>query len=181
MERHGKSLGDVGHATKIDGDLRRPAPAETTHHPGTRGHCCALDRDRGCEVNNHLIRRAGAAFDPHVASQWQRDIESAGCAMSLSREGALRHWGAGSDAYVINVLFVLASAGVEIVSGRIRHIASCVIRNNRDVVAYLILTRPAFQRIKGITHSYVRRPRNAAVGARSEEHTSELQSPMYLV
>src|SRR5438105_15936441 len=123
MERHGKSLGDVSHATKIDGDLRRPAPAETTHHPGARGHCCALDRDRGREVNNHLIRRAGAAFDPDVASEWQRDIEGPGSAVGLSRERALRDWGAGSDANVINVFFMLIGVRVEVKCGGIRDIA----------------------------------------------------------
>ena len=37
MERHRDSL-NVGYATEIDGDLRRPAPAETAHHPGARSH-----------------------------------------------------------------------------------------------------------------------------------------------
>src|SRR4029077_15774694 len=34
---------------------------------------------------------AAAAFDSYVAGEWQRDIESASCAMSLSREGTLCH------------------------------------------------------------------------------------------
>ena len=82
---------DVGHAIEIDGDLRRPVPAEIGHMPSTRSHHRAPDRDRAREVNDHLIRRAGAAFDSHVAGEWQRDIESTGSAVHLSRERALRH------------------------------------------------------------------------------------------
>ena len=43
--------------------------------------------------------------------------------MGLSRERALRHWGAGSDANVINVFFVLTGVRVEVKSGGIRDIA----------------------------------------------------------
>ena len=60
---------------------------------------------------------------------------------------------------------MLAPARVEVERGGIRHIGSGVIRYERDVVAYLILVGPAFQRIKGVAHRYVRRPANAAVRA----------------
>src|SRR5439155_21990882 len=86
-ERNRDSL-NVGHASEIDRDLR-PAHAETAHAPGARSHCRALDRDGGSEVNNHLIIVCGsatAAFDSHVASEWQRDIEGASSAMDFSRE-----------------------------------------------------------------------------------------------
>ena len=89
----------------------------------------------------------------------------------LARRETLRVW----KLWTQTVLAPIMASALFIVvfgfslSGRIRHIAPCVVRNNRDVVAYLILARPAFQRIKGITHSYVRRPRNAAVGAVSIE------------
>src|SRR4029077_3154644 len=103
-----------------------------------------LDRDGGGEVNNHLIIVCGpaaAAFNPHITSEWQRDIEGPGSAVDLSRERALRHWGAGSDANVINVLFVLVPGRVEVESGRIRHVAPGIVRNNCDVIAYLALVR----------------------------------------
>jgi hypothetical protein len=94
-ERNSDSL-DVDHASEIDGDLRRPAPAETAHAPGPRGHCCAADRDRACEVNNHLIIVCGpaaAGFDPDIASEWQVDVERAGCSVRLSRDYAGRRDG----------------------------------------------------------------------------------------
>jgi type II secretory pathway component PulM len=60
---------------------------------------------------------------------------------------------------------VLSPARVEVVSSRIRHIAAGVVRDDGDVIAYLALVRPAFERIKGITRRHVRRPGDAAVGA----------------
>ena len=65
----------------------------------------------------------------------------------------------------IDVLLVLSSAGVEVVGGRVGDVASGVIRDNGDVIAYLVLMRPAFQRVKRIADSYVRRPGNTAIGA----------------
>ena len=60
---------------------------------------------------------------------------------------------------------MLAAARVEVERGGICHIASRVIRHNGDVIAYLALVRPAFQRIKGVAYRYVRRPGHAAIGA----------------
>ena len=60
---------------------------------------------------------------------------------------------------------MLSPARVEVKRGGIGYVASCVVGHDRDVIAYLLLDRPAFERVKGIAHRYVRRPRNAAIGA----------------
>ena len=60
---------------------------------------------------------------------------------------------------------MLATAWIEIVGGRIRDIASCVIRYDCDVVTYLVLVRPALERVKGLTYLYVSRPGNTSIGA----------------
>jgi hypothetical protein len=59
---------------------------------------------------------------------------------------------------------VLPRVRVEVKRGGIRHIASGIIRNDGDVVAYLVLLRIAFEWSKRIAHADVRRPVNAAVG-----------------
>src|SRR4029077_1717916 len=66
----------------------------TAHAPSARRYCHTVDRDRGGEVNNHLIivcGSAAAAFDAHCPSEGQRNIKSAGSAVHLSRESALGH------------------------------------------------------------------------------------------
>ena len=60
---------------------------------------------------------------------------------------------------------MLAPARVEVVRGRVCDIAPGVIGYNGDVIAYLLLNRPAFERVKGIADCYVRRPGNTAIGA----------------
>ena len=60
---------------------------------------------------------------------------------------------------------MLSGVRVEIKRRGIRHIASGTIRNDRDVIAYLVLIRVTFERIKRITDGNVRRPRDAAIGA----------------
>ena len=62
-------------------------------------------------------------------------------------------------------MFVLAPVRVEIERGRIRHVATRVVRNDSDVIANLVLIRIAFERIKGIAHGDVRRPCDAAIRA----------------
>ena len=62
-------------------------------------------------------------------------------------------------------MFVLSPARIEIERGGIRHIATGVVRHDGDIVAYLTLIRPAFERIKRIAHRDIRRPGNAAIGA----------------
>jgi hypothetical protein len=59
---------------------------------------------------------------------------------------------------------MLAPTRVEVVGGRVGNIASGVIRHNRDVIAYLILLRPALKRSERLTDSYVGRPRNTTIG-----------------
>lgn len=60
---------------------------------------------------------------------------------------------------------MLSPARVEVKSGRVGHVASGVIRHDSNVVAYLLLYRPALKRVKRIANSYIRRPRNTAIGA----------------
>ena len=60
---------------------------------------------------------------------------------------------------------MLAPARVEVVPGRVCDIASGVIGYNGDVIAYLVLNRPAFQWSEGIAHSYVGRPGDTAINA----------------
>ena len=62
-------------------------------------------------------------------------------------------------------MFVLAPVRVEIKRSRIRYVATRVVRNDGDVIAYLVLIRIAFERIKGIAHGDVSRPRDAAIRA----------------
>ncbi len=60
---------------------------------------------------------------------------------------------------------MLPPARVEVESGGICHIATGVVRHDGDIVAYLTLIRPAFERIKRIANRDIRRPGKAAVGA----------------
>ena len=60
---------------------------------------------------------------------------------------------------------MLTPARVEIIRGGVGDIASGVIGHNGNVIAYLLLNRPAFQRVKGIADGYVRRPSHTAIGA----------------
>ena len=60
---------------------------------------------------------------------------------------------------------MLSPARVEVVRCGIRHVTSCVVRDNGDIIADLVLARPAFERIKRGAHRDIRRPRHPAVGA----------------
>ena len=60
---------------------------------------------------------------------------------------------------------MLTHARVEIEGGGVGDIASRVIRHDRDVIAYLVLLRPTFERVKGIAHRHVRRPCETAIHA----------------
>ena len=64
---------------------------------------------------------------------------------------------------------MLTRARVKVVGGRVRDVASRVIRHDGDVIAYLVLLRIAFERIKRIAHRNVRRPSNAAIRAEGIE------------
>ena len=58
---------------------------------------------------------------------------------------------------------------VEVERSGIRHIASGLIGNDRDIVAYLVLIRVAFEGIKRIAHRNVRCPGDARVSAKGIE------------
>ena len=63
-------------------------------------------------------------------------------------------------------MFVPAnSVRVDIESSGIRHIRSGVIRNDGDVIAYLVIIRITCLRIERVAHSDVRRPAEAAISA----------------
>src|SRR5262249_50715938 len=65
----------------------------------------------------------------------------------------------------IDVLLVLSSAGIEVVGSRVGDVPSSLIRDDGDIITYLGLLRPTFQRFECLTDSYVGSPRNTAVGA----------------
>ena len=65
----------------------------------------------------------------------------------------------------IDILFMLSPARVEVKSCGIGHVATGVIRHDGDVIAYLVLLRPAFQRSEGLANRHIGCPRNTAVGA----------------
>jgi hypothetical protein len=56
---------------------------------------------------------------------------------------------------VIDIFFVLVSLRVEVKRGGVRHVTSGVIRNDGDIVTYLVLVRVALKWVKGITHCHV--------------------------
>jgi hypothetical protein len=66
-------------------------------------------------------------------------------------------------------LLVLSSARIEVESGGIRHIAPRIVGNDGNVITYLALVGPTFERIKGIAHRHIGRPANAAIGAEGIE------------
>lgn len=55
--------------------------------------------------------------------------------------------------------------GVNVVGGSVRHIAAGIIRNNRDVITYLLILWIARLRIKRIADRDVRRKGGATVSA----------------
>ena len=50
---------------------------------------------------------------------------------------------------------MLTPARVEVIGGGVGHVASSVIGHDGDIIAYLVLLRPAFQRSEGLTDRYV--------------------------
>ena len=58
---------------------------------------------------------------------------------------------------------MLASVRVEVECGRVRNVAAGFVGNEGDVIADLILVRPAFLRVKRVAHRHIRRPCNARV------------------
>ena len=70
---------------------------------------------------------------------------------------------------VINVLFVLTGVRVEVEGGRIRHVATRLVRYNGDIVAYLVLIRIALGGVERIAHRNVSRPGHAGISAKGIE------------
>ena len=66
---------------------------------------------------------------------------------------------------IINVFFMLAPIRIEVESGSICHITAGLIRNDRDIITYLVLVGITFERIKWIAYRHVRRPSNAPISA----------------
>ena len=66
---------------------------------------------------------------------------------------------------VINVFLVLSVVRVEVEGGRVGDIPSRVIRNDGDVIAYLVLHWVPFEGRERSAHRDVRRPCDAAVRA----------------
>ena len=60
---------------------------------------------------------------------------------------------------------MLPPARIEVKRGGIRNIAARIVRNDRDVIADLVLVRPAFSRIKRLAYNNVRSPGNSTIGA----------------
>jgi hypothetical protein len=60
---------------------------------------------------------------------------------------------------------VLTSIRIKVEGSGICHVAAGQIGNDRDVIPYLALVRPAFLRIKGVAHRYIGRPTNAGIRA----------------
>src|SRR5262249_7135782 len=77
--------------------------------------------------------------------------------------GTHRQW--RKDAYIINILLVLAPVGIEVERRRIRYVTTRIIGYDRDVIADLVLVRITFERIKCIAHCNIWGPGNASVGA----------------
>ena len=60
---------------------------------------------------------------------------------------------------------MLAPVCVEVKRGGVSHVASGIVGYDRDIIAYLVLVRIAFERIKRIAHRNVWRPGHAGVSA----------------
>jgi hypothetical protein len=69
------------------------------------------------------------------------------------------------NSHVVHVFFVLLSIGVEVEGGRVCHVPSCFIRNDGDVIAYLVLVRIPLRGIERVTYRHVRRPGDTSVSA----------------
>jgi len=60
---------------------------------------------------------------------------------------------------------VLPAVRIEVECGRIRHVASGIVRHDGNVIAHLVLHRIAFKRSERIADRHVGRPCHTAVGA----------------
>jgi hypothetical protein len=66
-------------------------------------------------------------------------------------------------------LFVFTPGRIEVVGSWVGNVSSGIIRYDGDVIAYLVLHRPAFERRKRSAHGDVRRPCDAAIRAKRIE------------
>jgi hypothetical protein len=64
---------------------------------------------------------------------------------------------------------VLPTVRVEVKSRGVRHVTTGIVRNDRDIVAYLVLVRIAFEGIKRIAYRHIRRPGHASVSTKGIE------------
>ena len=60
---------------------------------------------------------------------------------------------------------MLSVIWIEVKGCRISHVSTRFVGNHCDIIAYLVLLRVAFEGIKRIAYSDVRRPGSAGVGA----------------
>jgi hypothetical protein len=66
---------------------------------------------------------------------------------------------------VVNVFFVLVSLRVEVKGSGVSYVATRIVRNDRNIIAYLVLVWIAFEWIKRIAHSNIRSPSDASISA----------------
>ena len=64
---------------------------------------------------------------------------------------------------------MLVCLGVEIKCSRVSHVASSLIGNDCYIIAYFVLLRIAFERVKRSAHSNIRRPCRTSIGAKGIE------------
>ena len=60
---------------------------------------------------------------------------------------------------------MLIPVWIEVKRSRIRHVAPSIIGDDSDIVAYLVLIRVAFERIKRIANRHIGSPSDAAISA----------------
>ena len=67
--------------------------------------------------------------------------------------------------HVINIFLVLIPVRIEVKCSRIRHVAPSIVGDDSDVIAYLVLIRIAFERIKRVANRHIGSPSDAGVSA----------------
>ena len=67
--------------------------------------------------------------------------------------------------HVINIFLVLIPVRIEVKRSRIRHIAPSIVGDDGDIIAYLVLIRIAFERIKWVANRHIESPSDAGVSA----------------
>jgi hypothetical protein len=114
--------------------------------------------NRGCRCNTgrSCWRRSSS-----WRYTWCRRRSSGRCGCRCRRRST--GW---ENTHVIDVLFMPPDGvRVDVVSSRIRHVASGIVRNNRNVIAYLLILRETCLRIKRIAGRHIGSPRHATISA----------------